>query len=125
MADANSKDVPLPSPPFIAVPGLPNFRDIGGLPIASQSGKLIRKGIVFRASEPSKIRHEGISVLNSLGITTVYDLRSTPEIKKSGLSVREWPGAERHFVPVFLEEDYRPEILAQRFQHYSRGDPEV
>lgn len=52
----------LPSPPFIVVPGLPNFRDAGGyevmsdLPSASSTEgksrtKMVRRGVLFRSSE--------------------------------------------------------------------------
>ena len=69
--------------PFINVPGLPNFRDLGGVPrpIPSQPGKTVRRGVVFRSSEPSKVTDEGVQQLRDLGIKKVYDLRSLDEIK--------------------------------------------
>lgn len=52
----------LPSPPFISVPGLPNFRDAGGYEVILDSPsapstdgksktKMVRKGVLFRSSE--------------------------------------------------------------------------
>ncbi|KAL1869840.1 hypothetical protein VTK73DRAFT_2914 [Phialemonium thermophilum] len=89
---------------------------------------MIRKGVVYRSSEPSGVTDEGVATLNSLGITHVYDLRSALEIQRAG-SVEgwrptEWPGAERVFAPVFLDQDYSPEALALRFRHYTSNSPE-
>lgn len=126
---APTLDPSLPSPPFVFVPGVPNLRDIGGLPIAGQPGKVIRRGLVYRSSEPSQVTDEGVLVLNELGITHVYDLRSALEIQKAsqneGWRPREWDGAERVFVPVFLDQDYSPEALALRFAEYSSSAEEV
>ena len=119
----------LPSPPFVHIPGLKNFRDLGGYPVAGQPGKIIKRNVVFRASEPSKITDEGIAKLNDLGITHVYDLRSEVEIKRDAETfarpVKEWDGATRVFVPVFLEKDYSPEAIALRYTGYSDEGPEV
>ncbi len=52
----------LPSPPFLSIPGLPNFRDAGGYEVISDSPsipsadgkrrvKIFRQGILFRSSE--------------------------------------------------------------------------
>ena len=65
MAAIDSSDMAtsdLPSPPFLSVPGLPNFRDAGGYEVASDSPaalspegkrrvKIVRRGILFRSSE--------------------------------------------------------------------------
>lgn len=124
-----TQDPSLPSPPFVFVPGIPNLRDIGGLPVAGRPGKVIRRGLVYRSSEPSRVTDEGVSVLNSLGVTHVYDLRSAVEIERAtrteGWEPREWPGAERVFVPVFLDQDYSPEALALRFAQYGSSSAEV
>ncbi|KAM5347156.1 hypothetical protein ACJ41O_010161 [Fusarium nematophilum] len=108
-------------PPFHSIPGLPNFRDLGGLPvpIASRPSHTIKPGVVFRSAEPSRVTPSGIAALQDLKISHVYDLRSQVEIKRYASAIREWPGAERVFVPVFLDDDYSPEAIAVRFQHYS------
>lgn len=136
------------SPPFIAVPGLPNLRDIGGQLVTSPSPgqrrggapqgqqspkKMIRRGIIYRSSEPSKLSDEGASILTeNLGITHVFDLRSKVEIDRAhGKTLaadwqpKEWPGSKRVFVPVFLDQDYSPEALAVRFGQYSHHSTEV
>ncbi|KAI1474658.1 tyrosine phosphatase family-domain-containing protein [Daldinia eschscholtzii] len=112
----------LPSPPFVHIDGLPNFRDLGGYPASDT--KVVRRGLVFRSSEPSKVTDDGVSKLQALGITKVFDLRSAAEIEKGmrdgfGWSIKEWDGASRHFVPVFLDLDYSPEALALRYKNYA------
>lgn len=133
---------PLPAPPFVEVPGLPNFRDCGGYPVKdsttvskgvngdSRTQKIIRHGILFRSSEPSMLTEDGIAILrDDLGITHVFDLRSKPEIERDakldGRQPREWDGARRVFAPVFLDEDYSPEAVAKRYSHFSNAEGEV
>ncbi|KXT16184.1 hypothetical protein AC579_887 [Pseudocercospora musae] len=117
---------PLP-PPFIDVPGIANFRDIGD----NDDGK-IRKRLVYRSADPSKATEEGLRKMSrDLGIKYIFDLRSQPEIKRDG---PEWAGVEvdredpfhahgmiRSWVPVFAETDYGPEQVAVRYRHYSTG----
>lgn len=133
---------PLPAPPFVEVPGLPNFRDCGGYPVTdsttaskgvkgdSRTQKIIRHGILFRSSEPSMLTEDGITILrDTLRITHVFDLRSKPEIERDakldGRQPREWDGARRVFAPVFLDEDYSPEAVAKRYSHFSNAEGEV
>lgn len=131
---------PLPTPPFVDVPGLPNFRDCGGYPVTNTntSGekgdgrphKIIRRGVLFRSSEPSLLTDDGIAILrDTLRITHVFDLRSLPEIERDakldGRQPREWDGAQRVFAPVFLDEDYSPEAVARRYAHFSNAEGEV
>lgn len=72
-----------------------------------------------------------VYVLTILGIKKVFDLRSTPEIKRDG---PEWSGVEvdredpfsahgmsREWVPVFAAEDYGPDQVAVRYRHYTTG----
>ncbi|KAI0395191.1 tyrosine phosphatase [Xylariaceae sp. FL0594] len=126
----------LPSPPFIFIPGLPNFRDAGGYEVATDSPappslegkrriKMVKRGILFRSSEPSGLTDAGAEYLSQeLGIRHVYDLRSAVEISRGynsdhGFPIREWEGSERKFVPVFLDRDYSPEALALRYKNYA------
>lgn len=126
MGDAPAAGVILPSPPFVSIPGLDNLRDAGGYPIAGQPGKAVKRGIVFRAAEPSKVDEAGATILTEqLGITHIYDLRSQVEIaKQPDLAWDAGGRAKRVFVPVFTDKDYSPEALAVRFGNYSDG-PEV
>ncbi|KAK0665742.1 protein-tyrosine phosphatase-like protein [Cercophora samala] len=111
----------LPTPPFIHAPGIENLRDAGGYPIEGQKGKAIRKGVLFRAADPTHLNNEGVAVLQRLGITHIYDLRSRTELADSREQPREWEGARRLHTPVFLDTDYSPEARALRFRNYSAG----
>ncbi|KAH9996115.1 tyrosine phosphatase [Xylariaceae sp. FL0662B] len=116
----------LPKPPFLDIPGVDNFRDIGGYPICSQPGKVVRRGVVFRSGRLSEATEEGISRLRQLGITDVYDLRSKQELKHLGKlgehnQVKEWDSAKRVYLPVFRNEDYSPEAIAIRNTNYGLG----
>ncbi|KAK4133480.1 hypothetical protein BT67DRAFT_442922 [Trichocladium antarcticum] len=121
--DQAAAPTPLPSPPFIHAPGLVNLRDAGGYAITSQPGKAVRRGVLFRSADPTRLEDDGVAILQGLGITHIYDLRSTVELAKasSGRPPRAWDGAVRVFSPVFLDEDYSPQALAQRFGDYSDG----
>lgn len=124
----------LPSPPFIAMKAIPNFRDLGGYPIADSSSKSFRRNYIFRCGEPTKAVQEDIEKIQSLGITQIYDLRSRPEIEKHQVStsdddvVREpyvWEGVERIHAPVFPEQSWDPVSMAVRQAEFQREDAEV
>ncbi|KAE9365315.1 hypothetical protein N431DRAFT_387449 [Stipitochalara longipes BDJ] len=111
------------SPPFITVAGIQNFRDLGGYPITSLSNHSIRREVIYRCAEPSKVTKDGIATMQSLGITHIYDLRSNNEIERAQTAGRggvvEWDGCKRVFVPVFTDKDYSPENLAVRYKDYA------
>jgi hypothetical protein len=117
------------APPFIIVSGIPNFRDLGGYPIAGSTNHSVRSQAVYRCGEPNKVTKDGIMTLQTLGITHIYDLRSNNEIERSQSAGRggvvEWEGCERIFVPVFADKDYSPEKLGIRYKNYTREGTEV
>jgi len=92
---------------------------------------MIKRGILFRSSEPSKLTDaEAAHLSQQLGIRLVYDLRSAVEISRGyntdhGFPIREWEGSERKFVPVFLDQDYSPEALALRYKNYASESDQV
>jgi len=122
-ANAASAAAELPSPPFITVAGIPNFRDLGGYPVGQTHS--VRRNIVYRCGEPSLVTKDGITIMQKLGITHIYDLRSNNEIERNIAAGRggivEWDGCTRCFVPVFADKDYSPENLAVRYKDYSSG----
>jgi protein-tyrosine phosphatase len=59
--------------------GVPNFRDIGGLP--TQEGKKVRWGMIFRSDNLSRLKTKEFDKFKALHIATVYDLRIPAEIK--------------------------------------------
>lgn len=115
----------LPSPPFLEVAGIPNFRDLGGYPLPNRPNSSIRRDLIYRCAEPSKVTQDGIITLKNLGITHIYDLRSKVEIERAAAAGRggvvEWDGCTRVFVPVFTDQDYSPEQLALRYKDYAGG----
>lgn len=114
-------------PPFVDVPGLANFRDIGGWPIENENGKLtgrVRKGIFYRGPETSTITDEGIAKLKSLGITTDFDLRSNGQIAKAG-GFKQLDGIERIGCPAFPDGEYSPEKAAARYVQYASDGTDV
>lgn len=128
----DSKMADLVCPPFISVSGIPNFRDIGGYAVdelSSSSARSIRKNLIYRCGEPSRVTEDGIQTLQSLGITYIYDLRSKTEIERNKGAgwggIKEWSGCERVFAPVFLDMDYSPEALAIRYKDYAGEGTEV
>ncbi|KAF2807312.1 uncharacterized protein BDZ99DRAFT_392577 [Mytilinidion resinicola] len=122
----------LPVPPFFPVPHLNNFRDAalynGGL--VTSTGRKVRPGILFRSAEVSQLDQAGWAAVREAGVKTIFDLRSKPEVLKGwkgvdGMGVRDgWikmleaEGLERVWVPVFADDDYSPERLAERYMKY-------
>jgi hypothetical protein len=120
----------LPSPPFVSMGGIANFRDLGGYPIEGNPNQSVRRNYIFRCAEPTKATEEDIQKIKAQGITHIYDLRSNPEINKLQISgaagtVTNWPGVERVYSPVFPEESYDPVSLALRHADYHEGNVEV
>ncbi|KAF2235944.1 cytochrome P450 [Viridothelium virens] len=122
---------PLPSPPFLLIPGVPNFRDIGGYPLATHpttTTTSVRRNFIFRSAHPGRITPAGIAQLQALGLTTRYDLRSPAEIeeirqKYPGVqAVADIPGVANFAVPLYRDENYSPERHAEKYAEVARGD---
>ncbi len=62
---------------FVPLEGAFNVRDLGGLP--TTEGRLVRAGRVFRADSPALLTEADKSVVTSLQVVQVIDLRSGPE----------------------------------------------
>ncbi|WP_033259424.1 MULTISPECIES: tyrosine-protein phosphatase [Kitasatospora] len=63
------------SSPFLAVPDVPNLRDAGA--------GVYRPGLLYRSAGLHLLTDEGLPRLAELGIRTVLDLRSTPEVDRA------------------------------------------
>ncbi|KAL8960183.1 MAG: hypothetical protein Q9193_003067 [Seirophora villosa] len=73
----------LPMPPFVDIPGMMNVRDVGGYPtteLRDQPRSSIRRGLLYRGGEPSRITPEGRRAFKDLGIQKVFDVRTEDEI---------------------------------------------
>ncbi|OJJ48326.1 hypothetical protein ASPZODRAFT_61689 [Penicilliopsis zonata CBS 506.65] len=107
----------LPCPPFHHVPGVSNFRDIGGYPVSPPGRGSVRRRFIYRSALPTRITPAGCEVLVSdLKIRVIYDFRSHLEIEKE--PPKPVPGAVRYHIPVFPTTDLSPEKLAQRLEAY-------
>ncbi|KAH6652579.1 tyrosine phosphatase family-domain-containing protein [Truncatella angustata] len=114
----------LPCPPFVHIEGVPNFRDIGGYPIARQPGKFICNATIYRSANPSGVTEEGITRLRGLAITKVFDLRSDREIeestKKGWGAIKVWDSAARVPASVFMDSDFADGHRGQRDYNLSK-----
>lgn len=93
---------PPPRPPVpggpgtpIDVPGVRNLRDAGGV------GEL-RPGILYRSGALDALTARGAERLGELGLRTVIDLRSAPEVAAAP-DVRDGLGFTYRHAPVFVE----------------------
>jgi protein tyrosine/serine phosphatase len=116
----------LPSPPFIRVDGVPNFRELGGY-ACSPPNTALRRKYLFRCAHLNQITPAGNeTVTQKLNIYSVYDLRSQPELnsllRTAGLNGLEIPGITRHFVPIYKDEDYSPVAIGKKYAMYTAPD---
>ncbi|EXJ91328.1 hypothetical protein A1O1_04440 [Capronia coronata CBS 617.96] len=137
----------LPTPPFLHVEGVPNFRELGGYicqppstaDVSQQSPTYaLRRGLLFRCAHPTHLTPKGAEYLTKkLDIHDMYDLRSAPEINRLAATVAHsakgvypladpntgcidhCPGLKRHFTPVYQSEDYGPVALATKLAWYT------
>ena len=99
----------------VNVPGVQNFRDLGGYPVYAQH-KRIRWGMLYRSARIDLSQPATRDKLNHLGIRTVIDLRTPSE---SPLPAGTLPGQPRvvHIpIPVDCLTDILDDIDQQRIQ---------
>lgn len=118
----------LPSPPFIDIAGVHNFRDLGGYPLSNKPNHSVRRGIIYRCALPSNATKDGIATVQKLGITHLYDLRSSHEAERNKTTgfggIAEWEGCTRVFVPVYTQKGEDPAVASARYKNYTT-DAEV
>jgi hypothetical protein len=61
----------------LAIPSLPNLRDIGGTVV--DGGGRVRTGLLFRSTALDGLDDAGLRTLGGSGIRTVFDLRTDDE----------------------------------------------
>ncbi|OAL02214.1 hypothetical protein IQ06DRAFT_132578 [Phaeosphaeriaceae sp. SRC1lsM3a] len=124
----NTTPLKLPTPPFHSLSSLPNFRDIGGWPIiSSTTPKHVRTDLIFRGPDITHISPEDIASLQTLNISTDYDLRSAGQITKLGCRDLSEYGIRRVWCPVYSDEDGKSEeeAVRRRYEQYASDDVSV
>ncbi|MFJ9680820.1 tyrosine-protein phosphatase [Streptomyces sp. NPDC101194] len=105
-----------PDRTFNGIPGVRNFRDAGGV------GSL-RRGVLYRSGALDAMPPHGAQHLRQLGLRSVIDLRSTPELAARP-DLRHDLGYEHSHFPVFAEqrwpEDQR-ELYPAMAEHAGRS----
>jgi protein-tyrosine phosphatase len=93
----------------LAIDGLVNLRDLGGLPTAS--GATTLPGRLLRSESPHALSDAGLSALLDLGVGTVVDLRTASERERRPNELAE-AGATVVHAPIFTDEEEYPDHLA-------------
>jgi protein-tyrosine phosphatase len=65
----------------LLIPTLPNLRDVGGHPTGD--GARVRRNLLFRSTDLSRLDGPGAEMLGRLGLRTVFDLRTAGEREAS------------------------------------------
>jgi len=114
-------------PPFIAIDGTANVRDLGGLPASShpwgpsRAGRSkTRSNTVLRSAQLSNLRPAGEEALQALGIKAIFDFRSTCEIEDYGAPLASLPGSQVYHVPIVLDDYFLPSEVERRETEYER-----
>lgn len=101
---------------WVEVGGVANFRDMGGYPAG---GGTVKRGVLFRSADLSKITGEGIRDFERLGVVTVVDLREggdpsrLQELLGDSISVESLP---MHADPLKDRNDYYKRMIVNSRQ---------
>jgi hypothetical protein len=110
------------APPFHSIPGISNFRDIGGWPITSTTR--VRTNTIFRGSDTIRVTPAGIQALVALDITTDFDLRNKSQVEKLGYVDLGEHGIQRVWSPVFGDGE-TDEAVERRYELYASENVNV
>jgi protein-tyrosine phosphatase len=99
----------------LAIDGLVNLRDLGGLPTAS--GGMTLPGRLLRSESPHSLSDAGLRALLDLGVGTVVDLRTSSERERRPNELAE-AGATVVHAPIFTDDEEYPDHLATAAEVY-------
>jgi protein-tyrosine phosphatase len=99
----------------LAIDGLINLRDLGGLPTAS--GATTLPGRLLRSESPHSLSDSGLRELLDLGIGAVVDLRTTSEREQRPSPLTE-AGIHTSHAPIFTDDEDYPDHLATAAEVY-------
>jgi protein tyrosine phosphatase (PTP) superfamily phosphohydrolase (DUF442 family) len=128
--------------PFVAIPGVANVRDLGGLPVTNHrpidehkaQPLQVRTGRVFRSAQLNLITPEGRERLRSLNVGAVFDFRTVAEVRKYGGVLPEETnpsagfldfteeGVELYHIPMVDIKKITPEEVMAMIAQYASGD---
>jgi protein-tyrosine phosphatase len=99
----------------LAIDGLINLRDLGGLP--TESGATTLPGRLLRSESPHTLSDSGLQALLDLGIGAVVDLRTTSEREHRPSPLVD-AGVHTLHAPIFTDDDDYPDHLATAAEVY-------
>lgn len=82
----------------IPLTGTENTRDLGGYPLPE--GKMTAFGRFLRSGVPNGLTQKDEALLLDMGITTIIDLRSGPELTRTPCHFAKTPGFFYHHLPL-------------------------
>lgn len=91
---------------FIPLEGAFNVRDFGGLPTVE--GRVVRRGLIFRADSPRRLTAADRAVVTRLGIRHVVDLRTGAEAEQGSWVVGETTSRYHYEVIDAMPDPTRP-----------------
>jgi protein-tyrosine phosphatase len=100
----------------LAIEGLVNLRDLGGL--ATESGALTRHGRLLRSDSPHDLSELGLRALLDLGMRIVVDLRTVSERESLPSPLVGAGNVRDHHTPIFNDGDDFPRNLATAAEVY-------
>jgi protein-tyrosine phosphatase len=99
---------------FFNLDGPLNFRDLGGYPVGRD--RLVRTGLLFRSDGLESLTTSDTQLLMEVvGLSAVVDLRSEPELARTGPSLLEQGGVTVHHLP----------IVDRTQQFFGDGEPRI
>ncbi len=99
----------------LAIDGLVNLRDLGGLHTAS--GATTLPGRLLRSESPHSLSESGLRALLDAGVGAVVDLRTTEERERRPSPLAE-AGVHTTHAPIFTDEDEYPDHLTTADEVY-------
>jgi protein-tyrosine phosphatase len=99
----------------LAIDGLINLRDLGGLPTISGASTL--PGRLLRSESPHTLSEPGLQALLDTGIGAVVDLRTVSERERRPSPLAE-AGVHTVHAPIFTDEDEFPDHLTTADEVY-------
>lgn len=87
---------------LVALDAVHNFRDLGGYPVESD-GQVVGStqwGVLYRADGLYRLTGADVEVVRGLGLRTVIDLRSQPELDERGRFPHDAIDLEFHHLPI-------------------------